>query len=81
MPADPGEHGSRVEGRYANSFHVGHNAAEFVVEFGQYFPTDTTDQMHTRIITNPAYAKALLGVLAEAIAEYERTFGPIAPPE
>jgi hypothetical protein len=81
MPEDPGGPGTQVEGRYANSFHVGHNAAEFVVDFGQYFPADAAEQMHTRIITNPAYAKALLGVLAESIAAYELAFGPIAPVE
>lgn len=81
MPEDPGGPGTQVEGRYANSFHVGHNAAEFIVDFGQYFPADVAEQMHTRIITNPAYAKALLGVLAESIAAYERAFGPIAPVE
>lgn len=81
MPEDPDGPGTQVEGRYANSFHVGHNAAEFVVDFGQYFPADAGEQMHTRIITNPAYAKALLAVLAESIEAYERAFGPIAPVE
>ena len=81
MPRDPEEHPTPVEGRYANLFHVGYNAAEFLLDFGQYFPADRGEQMHTRIITHPAYAKELLGVLAESIADYERCFGPIAPPE
>jgi hypothetical protein len=54
MPEDPGAQGTQVEGRYANSFHVGHNAAEFVVDFGQYFPADAAEQMHAIIPTRPA---------------------------
>ena len=81
MLADPVEHGTPIEGRYANLFHVGYNAAEFLLDFGQYFPADNGEQMHTRIITHPAYARALLGVLTESIAEYEHSFGPIAPVE
>jgi hypothetical protein len=81
MPVDPSGPDTQVVGRYANSFHVGHNAAEFVLDFGQYFPADAAEQMHTRIVTNPAYAKALLGVLAESIATYERTFGTISAAE
>jgi hypothetical protein len=73
MPLDAGDNG----GRYANVFHVGHNAAEFLIDFGQYFPEDRGEQMHTRIITPPAYAKALLGLLAESVAAYECTFGII----
>jgi len=29
---------SKIEGRYANYFKVGHNAFEFVLDFGQYYP-------------------------------------------
>jgi hypothetical protein len=68
-----------VEGRYANTFHVGHNAVEFVIGFGQYFPDDANEQMHTRIITSPAYARELLQVLTAAIREYEQAFGTIEP--
>jgi len=31
-------------------------------------------QLHTRIVTSPAYAKALLETLRESIVRYERTF-------
>jgi hypothetical protein len=77
MPPDAVE----PEGRYANLFHVGHNAAEFLIDFGQCFSAGCGEQMHTRIITHPSYAKALLVVLAESIGEYERSFGSIEPPE
>lgn len=77
MPVDAVE----PEGRYANLFHVGHNAAEFLIDFGQYFTESRGEQMHTRIVTHPSYAKALLAVLSKSIADYEHTYGSIKPPE
>ena len=53
----------RVEGRYANYFKVGHNAFEFVIDFGQFYPKNGEAQFHTRIITSPNLAKALLETL------------------
>ena len=63
--------------RYANYFQVGHNAFEVIVEFGQHYEGSSQPQMHTRIVAAPAYAKALLGLLGAAIAEYEQTFGEL----
>ena len=71
------EGGEALEGRYCNCFSVGHNALEFVIDFGQFYPGGQRRQMHTRIVTNPLYAKALLDTLQRAIDEYERTLGPI----
>jgi hypothetical protein len=68
---------SEREGRYANYFKVGHNAYEFVLDFGQFYPESQHANFHTRIITPPVYAKALLAILEEAIAQYEQTFGAI----
>jgi hypothetical protein len=79
MPTEetrPPESG-RVEGRYANYFKVGHNAFEFVLEFAQSYSDPPEEKAHTRIVTSPVYAKELLAVLQQAIAEYERAFGPI----
>ena len=45
---DPQEAG-RLEGKYANYFKVGHNAFEFVLDFGQYYPANGEAQFHTRI--------------------------------
>jgi hypothetical protein len=67
----------QLEGHYANYFQVGHNAFEFVFDFGQFYSGSTEPQIHTRIITGPAYAKALSGTLRESIAQYEQTFGAI----
>jgi hypothetical protein len=67
----------RLEGRYANAFQVGHNAFEFLLDFGQVAPESEQIHFYTRIITSPAYAKALLGTLRESIDRYEQTFGAI----
>jgi len=66
-----------LEGRYANYFKVGHNAIEFLFDFGQFYPENREAQLHTRIITSPTYAKALLEIIRESLDRYEQTFGPI----
>ena len=66
-----------LEGRYSNYFKVGHNAFEFVHDFGQFYPENGDAQLHTRIITNPVYVKSLLEALRESIERYEQTFGAI----
>jgi hypothetical protein len=66
-----------LEGRYANSFQVGHNAFEFLLDFGQVAPESEKTQVHTRIITSPVYAKAFSEVLKESVNQYEQTFGVI----
>ena len=73
--------GGGVEGRYANYIQVGHNAFEFVLDFGQRYGDDPVPVVHTRIVVNPAYAKAFLDVLTESIAAYQRDVGaiPAAP--
>jgi len=68
---------TKLTGRYANRLEVGHNAFEFVLDFGQQFNPGDSEQTHTRIITHPIYAKAFVETLREAISGYEQTFGPI----
>ena len=74
---DPPSVPKELEGRYANYFKVGHNPFEFLLDFGQLYAESQQAQFHTRIITNPTYAKAFLGLLSESIAQYEQTFGVI----
>ena len=69
--------GDRLEGRFANYFKVGHNAFELLLDFGQFYPEGEREQLHTRIVTTPTYAKALMCVLRDSIAQYEQAFGPI----
>jgi hypothetical protein len=64
-----------VEGRYANYFKVGHNAYEVVLEFGQFYEGNAQPNMHTRIVTSPAYAMTLMEVLRDSLERYERAFG------
>jgi hypothetical protein len=79
MDKELGDRGDsrEIEGRYANYFSVGHNAVEFVLDFGQRYTEEGTAGMHTRIITSPTYAIALLGVLREAVEQYEKSFGSL----
>ena len=62
-----------LEGKYVNYFKVGHNAFEFVLDFGQSYLENEDPQIHTRIVTSPAYAKALLDTLRESLAQYEKS--------
>ena len=66
-----------LEGRYANYFKVGHNAFEFVLDFGQYYPGTEEAELYTRIITSPFYARDLLKILNDSIIQYEKIFGTI----
>ena len=69
--------GSGLEGRYANFLQVGHNAFEVVFDFGQQYPDAQSPTLHTRIVTHPAYLKAFLVVLADAVDAYQRSFGEL----
>ena len=66
-----------LEGRYSNYFKVGHNAFEFVLDFGQFYSGNEDPQLHTRIITSPIYVKHLLETLRESVEQYEKNFGAI----
>jgi len=70
--------GDEPEARYSNYFEVGFNAFEVILEFGQHYEGGKQPRMHTRIVAAPAYAGTLLGLLQNALAEYEGKFGPIA---
>lgn len=71
-----------VEGRYANGFNIGYNAFEFVFDFYQsYNEEDEEERPHTRIITSPAYAKALLETLGKSLEQYEKAFGEVEEKE
>jgi len=67
------------EGLYSNFFRIGYNTFEFILDFGQSYIESERESLHTRIVTAPSYAKALIEVLQQSVAEYERKFGPIPP--
>ncbi len=79
MPDESHEERGSREGKYANHFQVGHNAFEFLLDFGQFF--SDREYFHTRIVTSPRHAKDLLTLLGESIERYECTFGFIAESE
>jgi|GEM_PF-873485 len=73
--------GNSIEGRYANYFAIGHNAYEFIIDFGQFYMENGEARMHTRIVTGPFYAKALMDALRKSIKAYQQSFGPISEPD
>lgn len=68
---------SPPEGRYANYFKIGYNAFELVIQCGQCYAETEIPKLHTRIVTSPAYGKALLKILGDCLEEYEKTYGII----
>lgn len=66
-----------LEGKYANYFEIGHNAFEFLLDFGQKYSGFNEGRMHVRIVTGPSFAKELMRVLTRSIEQYERAFGVI----
>ena len=67
-----------MEGRYVNYFEIGHNAFEFLLDFGQMYCEDPEASLHTRIVTSPVYAKTLIGMLQRALSQYEASYGRVA---
>jgi hypothetical protein len=59
------------EASYANRLVVGFNAFEFILDFGQSYGAKGRETTNVRIVTTPAYAKAMLETLQTAIANYE----------
>lgn len=72
------ENGEILEGRYANYFEIGHNAFEFLLDFGQLYFEDPGGRMHTRIVTSPMFARQLAEVLNQALRQYEASYGRVA---
>ncbi len=66
-----------AEARYANSFRVGYNAFEILLDFGQVSSQTGRPKLQSRIITNPALATALFNMLEESLKQYRIEFGPI----
>ena len=79
--ADNPQDAGPLEGRYANYFQVGHNAFEFVIDFGQFYRDSPEAQLHTRIVTGPVYALAFFETLRASIDQYEQSYGAIPTSE
>jgi len=72
-----GQTSTWLEGRYVNYFKIGHNAFELIIDCGQCYADNEEPQLHTRIVTSPAYGKALLKTLRDSLEEYEKAYGRI----
>ena len=66
-----------ASGVYANFVNIIHNPAEFVFDFARVVPGRTDVRILSRVLTTPVHAKQLLNALAQNIAVYEKSFGPI----
>lgn len=66
-----------VTASYANYFEVGHNAFEFLIDFGQIDPCTGQFNIGNRIAVGPTHAKLFSRLLASAVNQYEMQFEPI----
>lgn len=63
---------------YANYCEVGHNAFEFLFDFGQFRPESGNVQVHSRIVAGPVQAKLFARLFTEAVDRFEASHGLIA---
>ena len=68
---------SVANGVYVNFANIIHNPAEFVLDFGRIVPGRSSVRVLSRVLTSPLHAKQLLNALAQNVALYEKSFGPI----
>jgi hypothetical protein len=69
------------EGRYSNYAEIGHNASEFVFDFGQVWLDGTPAGVYVRIITSPDTAEQLYKLLNDSLSQYRSAYGAIARDE
>jgi Protein of unknown function (DUF3467) len=62
---------------YANYCEVGHNAFEFLIDYGQFRPEAGAVQIHSRIVSGPVQAKLFARLLGDAVLRYEAQHGAI----
>jgi hypothetical protein len=70
--------GPELEARYANSFEIGFNAYEFVIDFAQRYEQDSGRSV-TRVVTSPALARRLAELLEGSLRQYEARYGEAGP--
>jgi hypothetical protein len=62
---------------YANQFEVGFSRDEVLMSLAQAYEGVSTRARQMRVVMTPAYAKALLLLLAESISRYESEYGEV----
>ena len=65
------------EARYSNYAEIGHNASEFVFDFGQVWFDGIPAGVYLRVVTSPDTAQRLYELLNEALSQYRVVFGEI----
>lgn len=63
---------------YANHCEIGHNAFEFLLDFGQYRPEIGAVHVHSRIVAGPVQAKLFARLFVQAVERFEAVHGAIA---
>jgi Protein of unknown function (DUF3467) len=74
---DGREQGASIARAYANYLSIGHTMSEVLLDFGQFFGTGAEPDYHTRIVTSPLHLRSFHELMMDAIASYEREFGPL----
>ena len=67
-------------GMYSNFQVVGSNETEFVLDFAYLAPGQNKGKVRARVILSPKHAKALAGILARRVQDFESRYGTIPPP-
>lgn len=82
-PANPNARTLKLEidpatakGTFANAAVITHTDDVFFLDFALAYPQQPI-RVHTRVLTSPQHAKALLRTLAENVARFEKRFGTI----
>lgn len=65
---------------YANLVRIAHTPAELIMDFARLLPGDSAGIVQSRLIMSPIGAKMFFHALAENLARYESSFGPIQIP-
>lgn len=79
MGADDVDRSNMGEGHYANYAEIGHNAYEFIFDFGQVWMDADPARVYIRVITTPETAQRVYAALKNALAAYRTAFGEVAP--
>ena len=77
----PPEQRLAMEGQYSNFLSINHSPMEFVLDFGRVTPGTEGARVHTRIVTSPQHAKAMLFALWENLQIYETNHGKLNFPD
>ena len=62
---------------YANYFEVGHNAFEFLIDFGQIDPQTGEVHINSRLALGPTHAKLFANLLHGSVSKFEEEHGAI----